>query len=45
MTEQKIPLKPVEFARVDYATLQTVPVAQDADLLALGSQITSGGTL
>lgn len=35
----------VEFARVDYATLQTVPVAQDADLLALGSQITSGGTL
>ena len=34
-----------DFARVDLVTLQTSPPVQDADLCALGSQITSGGTL
>lgn len=34
-----------EFTRMDDVTLEAVAVQQDADLIALGSQIVSGGTL
>lgn len=35
----------VTFGQLDLVTLQAVPVAQDADLVALGSQIVAGGTM